>query len=93
PSVRNGLANGGGTHLPCGLQYQGWPAGALSNQRLTPAISHHLRLIAGGMDSALVVGLTCRVGCSTRADQRLLSAARSSLLQSAKPGADCRRCI
>ncbi|CAI9609320.1 unnamed protein product [Staurois parvus] len=35
------------------------------------------------MDSALVVGLTCRVGCSTRADQRVLSAARSSLLQSA----------
>ncbi|CAI9576209.1 unnamed protein product [Staurois parvus] len=31
------------------------------------------------MDSALVVGLTCRVGCSTRADQRVLSAARSSL--------------
>ncbi|CAI9561330.1 unnamed protein product, partial [Staurois parvus] len=25
-------------------------------------------------DSALVVGLTCRVGCSTRADQRVLSA-------------------
>ncbi|CAI9621454.1 unnamed protein product [Staurois parvus] len=43
------------------------------------------------MDSALVVGLTCCVGCSTRADQRVLSAARSSLLQSAKPGADCRR--
>ncbi|CAI9579293.1 unnamed protein product [Staurois parvus] len=38
-SVRNGLANNGGTHLPCGLQYQGWPAGALSNQRLTPAVS------------------------------------------------------
>ncbi|CAI9568635.1 unnamed protein product, partial [Staurois parvus] len=36
--VRNGLANGGGTHLPCGLQYQGWPAGALSSQNLTPAI-------------------------------------------------------
>ncbi|CAI9619328.1 unnamed protein product [Staurois parvus] len=43
--VRNGLASGGGTHLPCGLQYQGWPAGALSNQRLTPAMSHHLKLI------------------------------------------------
>ncbi|CAI9586164.1 unnamed protein product, partial [Staurois parvus] len=26
------------------------------------------------MDSALVVGLPCRVGCSTRADQRVLSA-------------------
>ncbi|CAI9603592.1 unnamed protein product [Staurois parvus] len=26
------------------------------------------------MDSALVVGLSCRVGCSTRADQRVLSA-------------------
>ncbi|CAI9585036.1 unnamed protein product [Staurois parvus] len=67
----------------CGLQYHGWPAGALSNQKLAPAVSHHLKLIAGGMDSALVVGLTCRVGCSTRADQQVLSAARSSLLQSA----------
>ncbi|CAI9543757.1 unnamed protein product [Staurois parvus] len=37
--------------------------------------------LLSGMDSALVVGLTCRVGCSTRADQRVLSAARSSLLQ------------
>ncbi|CAI9583341.1 unnamed protein product [Staurois parvus] len=34
------------------------------------------------MDSPLVVGLTCPVGCSTRAGQRVLSAARSSLLQS-----------
>ncbi|CAI9594291.1 unnamed protein product, partial [Staurois parvus] len=47
--VRNAFTTGGGTHLPCGLQYQGWPAGALSNQKLTPAISHHLRLIAGGV--------------------------------------------
>ncbi|CAI9556323.1 unnamed protein product, partial [Staurois parvus] len=24
--VRNGLASNSGTHLPCELQYQGWPA-------------------------------------------------------------------
>ncbi|CAI9619377.1 unnamed protein product [Staurois parvus] len=35
-----------------------------------------------GMDSPMVVGLTCLVGCSTKAGQRVLSAARISLLQS-----------
>ncbi|CAI9614041.1 unnamed protein product [Staurois parvus] len=34
------------------------------------------------MDSPVVVGLTCLVGCSTKAGQRVLSAARISLLQS-----------
>ncbi|CAI9597614.1 unnamed protein product, partial [Staurois parvus] len=32
------------------------------------------------MDSALVVGLAFRVGCSTRADQRVLSAMDSALV-------------
>ncbi|CAI9613537.1 unnamed protein product [Staurois parvus] len=37
--VRNGLASNGGTHLPFDLQYQGWPAGAPSNQRLNLSAS------------------------------------------------------
>ncbi|CAI9608895.1 unnamed protein product, partial [Staurois parvus] len=36
--------------------------------------------VLSGMDSALVVGLACRVGCSTRADQRVLSAMDSALV-------------
>ncbi|CAI9601909.1 unnamed protein product, partial [Staurois parvus] len=54
-AVRNGLASNGGTHLPCGLQYQGWPAGALSNQRLTPAISQHPEADCRGCSQGLGV--------------------------------------
>ncbi|CAI9551000.1 unnamed protein product [Staurois parvus] len=36
------------------------------------------------MDLPVMVGLTCLVGCSTRAGQRVLSAIRDSTLQPAK---------
>ncbi|CAI9600646.1 unnamed protein product [Staurois parvus] len=36
------------------------------------------------MDLPIMVGLTCLVGCSTRAGQQVLSAIRDSTLQSAK---------
>ncbi|CAI9602316.1 unnamed protein product, partial [Staurois parvus] len=40
--------------------------------------------VLSGMDLPVMVGLTCLVGCSTRAGQRVLSAIRDSTLQSVK---------
>ncbi|CAI9541124.1 unnamed protein product [Staurois parvus] len=46
-----------------------------------PGRSKGSDLHVSGMDSPIMVGLTCLVGCSTRTGQRVLSTTRGSLRQ------------